>query len=60
MKKLNEIWEFLDGKKTAIGAAIMITGNVLAMFPPTAPAAQAVLYVGSAIAGFGLVHKSVK
>lgn len=60
MEKLKQFWEFLDGKKTAIGGALLVTGNILRRFPATAVAAEIVSEVGMYLTGFGLIHKGVK
>jgi hypothetical protein len=60
MEKLNQIWEFISGKKTAIGGALMIAGNILSRFPQTLIAGGIVSEVGMYLTGIGLVHKGVK
>ena len=60
MEKLNQFWEFISGKKTAIGGALLIAGNILRKFPQTQVAAEVVSEVGMYLTGFGLVHKGVK
>lgn len=60
MEKVQAWWDFLNGKKTAIGSALMIAGNILSKFPQTATAGSILLEVGTYLAGFGLVHKGVK
>lgn len=60
MEKLNQLWEFLSGKKTAIGGALLITGNILRKFPATMIAAEIVSEVGMYLSGFGLLHKAAK
>jgi len=60
MEKVNEIWEFLSGKKTAIGGALLIAGNILRKFPQTFVVGEIVSEVGMYLTGFGLIHKGVK
>lgn len=60
MDKVREIWAFLDEKKTAIGAGLMVAGKILQRFPETAVAGSICEEVGMYVAGFGLAHKGVK
>lgn len=60
MQKLVNFWNFLDGKKTVIGAAVGVLGQALALFPATAPAAPFAVKAGAIIAAGGLFHKFVK
>ena len=60
MESLNNIWEFLNGKKTAIGSILMIAGQAMEMIPATLPAAKVVSYLGAAISTGGLLHKATK
>ena len=60
MKNLNAIWKFLDGKKTAIGGALMVVGNILGKFAETAVLGGIVSEVGMYLTGAGLAHKTTK
>jgi hypothetical protein len=60
MEKINQWWEFLNGKKTAIGGALMIAGQILNKFPQTMVAASILSEIGMYLTGLGLVHKGVK
>ncbi len=60
MEKLNQFWEFLSGKKTAFGGALLIAGNILRKFPQTQVAAEVVSEVGMYLTGIGIIHKGVK
>lgn len=60
MEKAQAIWDFLDGKKAAIGGALMVAGNILSKFPQTVVAGGICLEVGMWLTGLGLVHKGVK
>ncbi len=60
MKILREIWDFLDEKKTSIGAVFMLVGHVLAKSPSTAVAGEVLSEIGMVITTGGLIHKGVK
>jgi ABC-type uncharacterized transport system permease subunit len=74
MDKISFYWNWLSGKKTAIGATLLTLAFVLAQFESeilvkiwevAAPAwiDKAVLtlqYVGSAFSGVGLIHRRLK
>lgn len=60
MEKLESFWQWISGKKTAIGGSLLIAGNILRKFPQTQVAAEVVSEIGMYLTGFGLVHKGVK
>lgn len=60
MGTVREIWQFLDEKKTAIGAGLMVAGKIMQRFPQTAVAGSICEEVGLYIAAGGLMHKGVK
>ena len=74
MKKITEIWNYLNGKKTAIGAAmltaafaitqidIQVVQGIWHLTCPlwVAPTVQTLEWVGSLFSGVGLIHKSKK
>lgn len=60
MQKVVNFWNFLDGKKTVIGAALSVAGQALALFPSTAAVGVEVSKAGAAIAAGGLFHKILK
>ncbi|MFW5831266.1 MAG: hypothetical protein ACOCVA_03385 [Prolixibacteraceae bacterium] len=62
-KKLKQLWEYLNGKKTNIGMAIMLTAQAIQVFTPgLMPAEQLdfIQMIGGLIGGFGLAHKGTK
>jgi hypothetical protein len=59
---MGKIWAFLDGKKTAIGGAVLAVFGILQQFGVTLPVdAQTVVNViGEIFVVVGLFHKGVK
>lgn len=56
-------WNFLDGKKTALGAGIMLASLVIPAIPgcaPLAPYAPVGMKIGAGLGGAGLYHKFIK
>ena len=47
-------------RKTEIGMAITIAGEIMALIPATAPIAPIVVKIGVLIAGVGVVHRNLK
>jgi len=63
MKFLKKTWQWLEGKKTNIGSAIMLIAQGIQVFAPHAlPQAQIeyIATIGAIIAGVGLANKGVK
>lgn len=69
METLNKIWQALQGKKTTIGAVVLFTGTILTQVIVgiwhvegewVEPTIKTIDWVGMAITGVGLIHKSVK
>ncbi len=63
MKFLKKTWQWLEGKKTNIGSAIMLIAQGIQVFAPNAlPQAQLeyIATIGAIMAGVGLVNKGVK
>lgn len=57
MKKLNIIWQYLNGKKTVIGSSLLL----IADFLPSGSKMQALCrFLGTVLTGSGLAHKAVK
>lgn len=54
---MKKAWRFLDGKKTAIGSAMLIASNFVAKHTV---AYQVLYYGGVLLGGTGLVHKAKK
>ncbi len=54
-----KIWEWLNGNKTVIGALILAVLGVGIIGEQTL-AYQVLLWLGSLLAGGGLIHKAVK
>ena len=52
--EIGKIWDAVDGNKTKIGAAIVATGEAIALANPEV--GHTVTVVGSFIAGGGLAH----
>jgi hypothetical protein len=59
METLWRFWDFLDGRKTAIGAAIILLGKAVNYFG-YAEYGNPIQAFGTAFATFGLAHKAVK
>ncbi len=66
---MNEVWEWLSGKKTAIGAVVLLASAVLTqvvvgIWGYTAewvdPTIKTLDWVGGLVATGGLLHKGVK
>ena len=55
-----KFWNFLNGKKTVIGGAIMLFVRVAPFLGVPADVAQVVDEVATAILALGLTHKAVK
>ena len=47
-------------RKTEIGMAITIVGEIMALIPATAPVSSIVVKIGILIAGVGVVHRNIK
>jgi len=63
MKKLDKIWQWLSGKKTAFGMLLLlITQGVQTFFPEALTAEQAnfLLNAATLVGGTGLLHKAGK
>lgn len=61
MGTLLKIWNWFDGKKTAIGAALLLLHGVPHLMGLIGPEAlDVILYLGRALAGGGIVHKLTK
>lgn len=60
MNFINQLWNFLDGKKTAIGSVCMIAGHIMGKYPQTATAGSILEEVGMYASGAGLGHKAIK
>ena len=67
MKFLSNIWDWFNGRKTIIGAGLLIAGTVASggvpFIPAIAAAAPAVPYLlgaGTLLGGTGLAHKALK
>jgi len=54
---LVSIWQWLDGNKTLLGTLCFALAP---LFPPHTLAHQALMYLGTALAGTGLLHKVSK
>lgn len=62
-KKLKQLWEFLNGKKTNIGMAVMLAAQAIQVFTPNLMPAEQTQFLqtlGAMIGGFGLAHKAGK
>lgn len=66
---LNEIWAFLDGKKTYIGTAFLFAGTFFSevlismwhiKYSWAAPMASTLNWIGMAMTGIGVSHKAIK
>ncbi len=64
---LSKAWDWLDGRKTTIGAittfaGLTITGKTMLIpaIPALASAAPYLLAVGSGITALGVLHKAIK
>lgn len=65
-----KIWQFLDGKKTAIGAALLLAATIAqglaSIWASDSPpewlpkAIETLQYLGGIIAGTGFAHKTTK
>ena len=58
-----KIWDFLSGKKTVAGAALLIAGTAIPYVPAAvalAPAVPYLLGVGTMMGGAGIFHKVYK
>lgn len=63
IEKLKEAWQYLNGKKTAIGMFLMLTAQGVQVFFPEAMTEEQISFLqtaGAAIGGFGLIHKAGK
>lgn len=63
MKKLKQLWNYLNGKKTSIGLAVMLTAQAIQVFAPNLMPRDQTEFLqtlGALIGGFGLVHKGAK
>lgn len=58
---LEDLWTWLDGKKTIIGAVLLVVGGAphLASLIGAVPV-DMLVYFGCALAGGGLAHKAQK
>lgn len=62
-KKLKQLWEFLNGKKTSIGMAVMLAAQAIQVFAPNLMPAEQTEFLqtlGALVGGFGLAHKAGK
>jgi hypothetical protein len=57
MKWLKDAWNWLDGKKTAIGSTLLVVAQVL---PPHTTVHKVSLVLGTLLTGTGVVHKAKK
>lgn len=63
MKKLKQLWKWLNGKKTNIGMAIVLIAQGIQVFLPGLMPAEQLDFIqmaGSLIGGLGLAHKGSK
>lgn len=60
---MEKVWNFLNGKKTDIGAALLVVCGILQIldFDFIAPNyIEAAFYLATVLAGTGIVHRRVK
>ena len=55
-----KFWDFLNGKKTVIGGAVMLFVKLAPFIGVPADVAQVVDEIATAILALGLTHKAVK
>lgn len=74
MEKITQIWGYLSGKKTAIGAGVLtiafgltqidtqVVQGIWHLTMPQwfAPTIETLQWIGSVFSGVGLIHKSQK
>lgn len=54
---MGKVWKWLNGKKTAIGTTLILVGKGMQLNSELKPVGELVEWTGSALAGFGLMHK---
>jgi hypothetical protein len=62
-QKLKQLWKWLNGKKTNIGMAVMLTAQAIQVFVPNLMPVEQTEFLqtlGALIGGFGLAHKAGK
>lgn len=64
MTNITNVWNWLNGKKTIIGAALLVAGTVasggvafIPAIPLLAPEVPYMLGIGTFFGGLGLAHK---
>lgn len=63
MNKINELWKFLNGKKTTIGMLLMLLAQGSQAFFPSLMNADQLSFLtttGALIGGMGVIHKGAK
>ena len=69
MKTLNDLWNYLSGKKTTIGAILLfaaafLTEVIVGKWGVTTswiqPTIETLMWIGMALTGVGLGHKAMK
>jgi len=63
MKKLKQLWEFLNGKKTTIGMLLMLLAQGIQAFLPETLTPEQIQFIqttGTIIGGAGVIHKAGK
>jgi hypothetical protein len=63
MKWLKKTWQWLNGKKTSIGMAVMLAAQGIQVFAPNLMTPGQIDFIqntGALIGGFGLMHKGAK
>ena len=67
MQTIRSLWDFLNNKKTVVGALLLLIAQFLqqiqAILPDQAwiaPVADGLVYLGNFFAGTGLTHKFAK
>ena len=61
MSYIVKAWTWLSGKKTVVGATILLVAQGIEIWTSDVPQVVEMLrYVGAAIAGVGIGHKLVK
>ena len=57
---LSDIWNWLDGKKTVIGAFLLIVAAHGSLIHLTPEWCNFIADIGTVISGAGIVHKGIK
>lgn len=60
METCKRWWNFLNGRKTTIGGAFLLAGQILGRFPKTQIVGEILTEIGMFITAGGLVHKGFK